>query len=242
MTELALLQRRLQRAILGESDSAWPGLEVYRNAYRLRLVEALEAEYPMLVRWLGTERFSRMAWEYIRAFPSRYRSIRWIGTHLPEFLRRRGEDAQKELATFEWALSLAFDSADAIPLAPEDLTQVPPQRWPALRLRFHASVRLHRFHYPVPQIWKALQGNTELPDCACHPEGQDWLIWRQELRCFFRSLSPAEAQALRILKEGETFSTVCTRLNGFQLDCDVAQQMAQWLRRWLQEGLIVGIR
>lgn len=242
MTDLAQLQRRLQRGILGEAELDWPGLEVYRNAYRLRLAEALETEYPMLARWLGPERFPRLARDYIRAYPSRYRSIRWIGTHLPEFLHQRGEEAHKEMATFEWALSLAFDSTDANPISPTELAKVPAEHWPALRLQFHASVHLHQFHYPVPQLWKALQGGTQLPPCEYRQESQHWLVWRRELCCFFRSLSPAEARVLKLLKTGETFSAACACLPEFDLPCDAAGQMAQWLQRWLQEGLIVGIR
>ncbi len=241
MTRLARLQHQLQQAILGRIEMDWPGLEIYRDAYRLRLTEALEAEYPMLTRWLGQERFSRMAWDYIRAHPSRHRSIRWIGRHLAEFLHRRGEPAHGEMAAFEWALGLAFDSADAVPLSGETLAAVPPERWPDLRLEFHASVSLQRFHYPVPRLWKALQAETRLPDCVYQQEPQDWLIWRRELRCYFRSLSPAEARVLEWLLDGEIFSAACACLAGFDLPGDAARQMAGWLQRWLEDGLVVRI-
>src|SRR3981081_3396810 len=100
-TRLRQLQRDLQSHLLGEATSiagdivdAPPlavadRLGIYRNAYRARLIEALDDTYPVLHAVLGDEVFVALGEEGGRAHPSVHRSIRWYGGELSEFLRRR---------------------------------------------------------------------------------------------------------------------------------------------------------
>ncbi len=251
--DLASLQRRLQAAILHREDKvaflagtqAAERLSVYLRAYRLRLTEALAVDYPMLARWLEEESFAKMAESYVAAFPSRARSIRWVGRHLPEFLRAfapwRERPELAELAVFEWSLGLAFDCADADPLRPEGLARIPPQRWPKLRLKLHPSVRLETLYYPVPQVWKALQAGAQPPVCQRLDTAVTWLLWRKGLRMFFRSLAEPERFALQAVQAGQAFAEICAGLARWNYSTDVAQYIAGLLRQWLEEGLIVAV-
>ena len=234
-------QHQLQRLILEGRPADWPGLAVYQNAYRLRLTDALAVDYPLLRRWLGEDDFTRLAQDYLAAWPSRSFSIRWIGRDLPVFLQRRGEAGRAEFAAFEWALEVAFDCADAEPLAAEVLAAVPPQDWPQLRFRFHPSVQLLWQHHAVLPLWRALQDGRPPPPCLPTETPVPVLVWRRGLRQFFRSLSPEEAGALGHLHGGGNFADACQWLATQTPIADAARQMAEWLHRWLAEGLIVSI-
>ncbi|GAB6067201.1 DNA-binding domain-containing protein [Methylothermus subterraneus] len=243
---LAQWQRRLQAAIVEENGAVSEfkeGLAVYRNAYRLRLIEALAADYPKLSRWLGEERFARLALDYVAAYPSRERSLRWVGRRLPEFLQGaspwQARPELAEMALFEWALGLAFDCADAEPLAPLHLAQIPIERWPALRLKLHPSVQVVALAYPVPQVWKALAAAEPPPACLKRPSPIPWLVWRQGFKVFFRSLAGPEHHALQKVLAGGAFAEVCEELAGWDLKPDVARYAVSLLWRWLEEGLVV---
>lgn len=250
---LAEVQRDLKAAILEEEPLIPPflagdgakGLAVYRNAYRLRLIEALAADYPKLQLWLGEEAFTRLALAYFAAFPSRERSLRWVGKRLPEFLARfdpwRAQPELAEMALFEWTLGLAFDCADADPLTPQTLAQIPTAHWPGLRFKLHPSAHLLALAYPVPQIWKALEeAKVPPPDCS-RQEPISWLIWRKGLRVFFRSLAAPERFALEAISAGEALAEVCEGLLQWQQIGDVARYAAELLKQWLKEGLLVAI-
>lgn len=250
---LAALQRQIQQAILQPAETpslpwiASPDsrqrLAIYCNAYRLRLIDALAVDYPMLSSWLGEQSFSRLSWDYFRAFPSHYRSIRWVGRDLPRFLQAAPDYQARpqlaEMAQFEWTLGLAFDAGDGEPLATEDLTRIDPQSWPGLRLSLHPSVHRLRLWFPVPKVWKALQEGGPLPQCRPREEPTDWLIWRYDLRIFFRSLTAAEAEALTGVQQGENFATICERLSHHTDPVNAAERAAWLLQQWLNEGLIV---
>ena len=61
-------------------------LDVYRDGYALRLIEVLESDYPGLLAMAGPADFDVMARAYIAAHPSHFRSVRWFGGKLAEFL------------------------------------------------------------------------------------------------------------------------------------------------------------
>ena len=60
-------------------------LGIYRDAYRVRLIEALDDIYSVLHKLLGDETFVSLAEMFIAANPSVHRSIRWYGRELADF-------------------------------------------------------------------------------------------------------------------------------------------------------------
>src|SRR4030042_464526 len=120
-------------------------LAIYADAYRLRLIEALDTDYPGLHTMAGDQEFDRLARAYIDAQPSAFRSLRWFGNRLSEFLRATTPYSDypvyAEMAAFEWAMSDAFDAADSTVAAVDDMAVLPPDVWPGLVFALHASVQ-----------------------------------------------------------------------------------------------------
>src|SRR5260370_8829163 len=100
-TRLRQLQRELQSHLLGEPSSIDEAiadapplsiadrLGIYRNAYRVRLIEALDDTYPVLHALLGDEVFVALGEEFVSTHPSVHRSIRWYGGELSGFFGKR---------------------------------------------------------------------------------------------------------------------------------------------------------
>lgn len=98
MYTLANLQQALQNHLLNEDASitqqlTWPvngllaeRLAVYANAYRWRLMDALQKEYGLLYTYIGDERFAELSEAYIDKYPSRFYSISDFTKQLPQFL------------------------------------------------------------------------------------------------------------------------------------------------------------
>ncbi|HTE41065.1 MAG TPA: DNA-binding domain-containing protein [Steroidobacteraceae bacterium] len=258
MSTIEQLQRDLQRhviegdvsiaqAIHGSVDvPAATRLGVYFDAYRLRLIEALESNYPILAKAMTQFRdehaFGRLTQQYLSVHPSRHFSIRWFGDRLAEFLTQHPDYCTErwmaELTSWEWSVAGAFDSLDAKIVALTDLGTVAPDEWAALRLKTHPSVTRLRLTTNVPKLIKAYNNSQLLPD----PEAAtatDWLIWRQDLDVQFRSLPPVEAGALDAVVLGTDFGTVCEVLAEF-IDADeVPLQAASFLKQWIVDQCLV---
>jgi hypothetical protein len=219
-------------------------LGVYRRAYGSRLAEALGSNFPVLAKLLGETDFESLAADYVRAHDSPYFSIRYYGDELAQFLDTRqpyaGAPVLAELAHWEWAMTGVFDAADATPLAPAALSRIPPQHWAQLRFAWHPSVRSLSLEWNVPQIWQALTGDTERPPATINPAPVQWLLWRQELTTYFRSVPQAETEVLDAARRGWPFGELCTLLCTQHGDSVAPERAAALLREWIGAGLIVG--
>lgn len=221
-------------------------LEIYATAYRLRLLEALDGDFVALKAHVGPERFEAICRAYIEAHPSDHFSLRHFGRHMARFLAQAAPYKAKpllaELAAFDWALTDSFDAADSAVAAVEDMAQIAPEAWPGLVFVPHASVQRLNLEWNAPTIWKAADKNEPLPEPTKAPYPVGWVMWRQGLQIYFRSLSVDEAFALDALLRGENFSAICEDLTEWVDAQNVAVHAAGLLKQWLTDGLIKEIR
>lgn len=258
---LERLQADFQAYILGD-DRAMDGkvratakahaatlLRVYRDAYALRLIEALETNFPRLKRVLGDDDFDRLARAYIAAHPSRHFSIRWFGDALAGFLFEQAPwhatPALAELARLEWALAGAFDAADAEPLDVAAIAAIAPADWPGLVLAFHPSLQAVVSRWTVPELWNALGAEGEdadIPPPEARAAPVPFAVWRRDGETFFRSMTEDEAWALDAARQGSVFGALCEGLCAFVPADQAGGRAAELLRGWVESGWVVGTR
>lgn len=247
---LAELQRQFQAYLLKDATTRPAavvgdiGAGVYLDAYMIRIVQALETDYPALRTFLGPVDFAEVAQRYVLARPSSHYSIRWAGRNLGEFLRSSAPYAAEpylaELAAFEWLLGEAFDAADDATIDTHHLARIPAEAWAGLMLRFHPSLRRLDLHFDVVEIWKTLTESSRCPALEVMRRPESWILWRSGLEVLYRPLKVEECAALDVLRQGGTFADAATRVVTV-CEMDPAQApraMAGWLRTWLQQGLI----
>jgi hypothetical protein len=236
--------RAIEARVLGSARFALETrLGIYAGAYGSRLIDALESSYPALAALLGEEDFRTLGAEYVRAHDSPYFSIRDYGDALEEFLGAHAAYTEvpllAELARWEWTLCAVFDAADAEPLAAAALARVAPADWAALRFSFHPSVRRLALAWNAPQLWKALTEGGERPELRVVAAPVEWLVWRHDLKTFFRSLPADEAAALDAARAGLSFGELCELLAAAHGAGRAPAQAAALLAGWLGAGLVV---
>ncbi len=267
-------ERMLSRVTGTAKVGAEQRLAIYYDAYRLRLLEALTSNYPVLRAWIGDEEFENAGIAYLTAHPSRHFSIRWFGHRLPEFLAATepwsGTPFLAEIASLEWALSEVFDAENGTVMAVEDMARIPVDAWPDMRMQFHPAMQRLDLRWNVPIIWKAINRNIDVekntvscrgetsatpatgnarqaealhdiptPEAGEYP--QSWLIWRQDLRTYFRSLPVDEAWALDAARSGESFAAICEGLCEWIDAQNVALHAAGLIKLWITDGIVSGI-
>lgn len=220
-------------------------LDIYYNAYRLRLAEALATDYAILKTYIGDEIFDAIVRDYIDAHPSVFRNVRWFGGQLADFLRAEpryaGQPILTDLARFEWTLGLAFDAADTAALQFEDVAAVPPEAWASLRLTPHPALHVVELRTNAVAVWNALKNEDRgiAPENLAEP--LRWAIWRKQLSPYFRSLETSEAWALVAVRNHVSFGDICAGLCQWLPEEQAAPRAAALLRGWVDEGWIASL-
>jgi hypothetical protein len=219
-------------------------VRVYRNAYRVRLLDALKDTYPVLFKILGDEVFENLGDAFIDAHPSVHRSIRWYGSELSDFLAQRPPYAEQpilaELARFEWTLSEVFDAADAVPVGPDALRTMDPESWDQLGFVFHPSLRLLDFRWNTVAVWQAMSRDEDPPQPEAAEAPIPWLLWRRELTNRFRSLDAPEKAILEAGLAGRRFGELCAVLRQWLPEEEIPLRAATLVGSWVDSGIITG--
>ncbi len=251
------LQRSLQAHLLGEPSAiaeaivdapplpALQRLGIYRNAYQVRLIDALDDTYPVLHALLGDEDFVALGEEFVAAHPSVHRSIRWYGAELAQYLSTSPPYAEQaifaEIALLEWTLAEVFDSADAEPVRRAALAAIDASAWSGLQFELHPSLRRLELQWNTVAVWQTMSRSETPPDPACAQFPVPWLLWRQNLQNYFRSMTADEAAALETALRGGSFGDICETLEEHLPVDEIPLRAASLLGLWTDSGIIVAI-
>ncbi|ASQ45224.1 HvfC/BufC N-terminal domain-containing protein [Legionella clemsonensis] len=231
-----------QAVVDSEKVSAAKRLNIYRNAYYIRLLECLASNFPMLREYVGLEAFQEIGRAYLEKNPSSYRSIRWFGDSFSTYLKSIEEDCLAELAQFEWSLTLAFDAADARVVTIEEMANVAPEHWATMTFAPHPSLQQKHFYWNIVPIWQAIANDQPLPKPVKKAEAITWVVWRSNYRSRFYSLAEDECWAMRAMIQGANFGEICTGLGEWHDEEQVGMQAASLLKSWIQSELLSEIK
>lgn len=256
MSDFARLQGDFQRAVLDGDEGVLAEIldspretrgvlfDVYRNAYVLRLVETMRNENELLHAYLGEETFNTMARAYVAARPSRHPNLRWFCQGLPRFLAATppysDHPAVAELSSLETALADAFDAPDDHVLGLADFGEVPPDSFPALVFRPHASARRLDFATNGFAIWSALRDDETPPEAETPPEPEKLIVWRQDDTAMVRVLSAEEVMLWDEASGGLPFGVLCEMAATYDDPEGAAGRVAGYLQGWVGAGLLGG--
>ncbi len=205
-------------------------LDIYRGMYELRLVEALRADYPGLVRLLGEDLFDELARLYVAAHPSRSYTLNRLGDRLPEYLARveglPKPGFTRALARLELAETLVFDEEESLHASAEFLTGVPADQWSGLRFRPISALRLLRLDYPAHLF----------ADAALRPKKTRLIVYRRDFAVASLSVSEPAMALFEALAEGRPLSDAVERA-----DRAKESEIFGWFRDWFSEGLFQSV-
>lgn len=243
MSEMLAFQRRFMAEVVSPTapQDPQPGLQAYRDAYLLRIDEALRTDFAAVHQILGDDDMLALSVDYIEAHPSDNPSIRWVGRSLASFIAESAHWSRvpllAEIARFEWAKSCLFDAEDAGVATLEDLQAIAPERWGGLRLELTPALCIQQLPGNVPLIWQQLTNEESVATPSAEAE-EPWLMWRKELLVHWRSLDGAELAALQAVMAGATFAELCQQLLEFTDEENVPSLAMQLLMQWCHDQII----
>ena len=229
------------------------GMNVYADAYLLRLQDALCGIYPSLVYVLGKARFFDLVGDFLAVHPPSEASIKYVGRPLASYLRSDrppllesdgvSNQLLADLAEFEWTTSDLIDCHNGPPsVSASALTAIAASEWEHVRFSFTHCLRLVQTTYAVAPVTSAI-------DCGETPKRPatgdfHYLFYRQNEVVSFLELDRPEACCFNHLHQGDTFSAACAAAAQLAPDSNqehLIPRLVNCLHQWLRVGLIVTI-
>ena len=216
---------------------------VYQGMYLLRMIEALEGDYPAVAHFLGEEEFAEVVTRYVAVHPSTSYTFNRLGERFPEFLessrgiRRKGFVA--DLARLELAVTEVFDAPVSEAWPAEAVAQIREEAWPGAVLEPIAAFRLGAYGYPVNAYLQSVkEENHDHPDVG--RKATYVAVWRKGYEVWRLDLSKAAYEFLGALAKGRPFGkAVASAARGMQ--GNPGDQLFRWLRDWVAEGMFQGV-
>ena len=234
----------IDRVILpSQTLTAVERVGVYQGMYLLRMIEALEGDYPAVAHFLGDEEFGGVVTRYVAAHPSRSYTFNRLGERFPEFLkasrgiRRKGFVA--DLARLELAVTEVFDAPESDAWPAEAVARIPEEAWAGAVLKPIAAFRLGAYGYPVNAYLQSVkEENHDHPDVG--HKATFAAVWRKGFEVWRLDLSKPAYEFLGALAKGRPFGkAVAAAARGMQ--GNPGDQLFRWLRDWVAEGMFQGI-
>ncbi len=216
---------------------------VYHGMYLLRMEEALAADYPLVTRLLGDDRFGELVAEYVERFPSRSYTLNRLGDHLPRFFNERpgwpGAAFLHDLAHFELAMTEVFDEAESPTLSTDDLEAVPPDAWETARLRPIAALRLLEFGHAVLPHLTAYHRDQPPPAARRRPSRV--AVYRRRYSVLRLELDRSQYALLTALTAGVPLGEALAGAIGSSPSPRRQAKVFSWFKTWISEGLFAAV-
>lgn len=255
MNQLLLTQEKFL-ACLQDDDAPLPagfdarraaGMDVYRNAYRARLIEVLRSTFERTVNLVGDEAFAQAAAHHLILHPPGSWTIDLVGQRFAKTcadLFAQDPDVG-ELAWLEWTMHCAFTAADTAPITRASFAAATAGfdagQWDSLCLALMPGTALRPVTFDIPALWRAL-GDPAGAQPVLLEEAHWLLVWRDDELPVFALVPCAEGQALADMQGGTPFGQACAdALHGTDAAEAVARAGAM-LQGWIDMGLIEGVR
>jgi hypothetical protein len=178
-------------------------LEVYRSAYRIRMVESLRDDFGRVEKEIGETEFRKLAEDYLDERPSRYASLAEFSQDFPDFVRGLSPSHYR-LASIDWAEILA-SHAQAIDFG---------------KILLADEIQSGALYRIVQNPTLQFHSDSERPVVA----------FRSRVGTFTKELVPSELQVLNLFVNGQTPETLNEALTKNKIDENaVLPMISEWV-------------
>lgn len=212
------------------------GLAVYRNNYRLGLMDTLKMIYPVCGQIVGEEFFTGLAREYSKRHASHSGNLHSYGAAFGDFLQgfppAQTLPYLADVARLEWAVHRSYYAIDQQPLAATALADVHPDQFGQLRFILSESSRVLSSPWPVVAIWQGHQPGQRL-NVDLESGGEQALVSRHAGKVRVQAQTAGMAALLLALQQGllleEAAGQALSAEAGFDLQAGLARLFADGL-------------
>lgn len=213
-------------------------LNVYRNAYEIRLVDATISDYKALKHYMGDAACRALIAEYVRATPSHHWDLNPYAFGFADYVAQHHADNQPvlALAQLEAAIARALWAPESPVLDAHALTNLTPEILAETEFTLRTALCLVHVPCGAESYVHAFRSAEPLDEM---PRAEEYVcVLRHPYNVYRHMLEPTEYQLLVAISKGMPFGAALEEVAASQADEGAALVAAlpNYLNRWFQEG------
>ncbi|HPI41280.1 MAG TPA: putative DNA-binding domain-containing protein [Pseudobdellovibrionaceae bacterium] len=209
----------------GTSQQIKTGMDVYKNAYRLRLIESITSDFQYSIKALGVRKFNSLCLTYIYNQPSEFHDLLDYSHQFPEFLKKN----KKLILKTPWIISLLlFERAlNLISLGSSKSNSKSNSILETSQIQLKSSAQLLTSTYDLNKAISH-QRIKALPKIKTY-----YRISKSGSKIYFPKISKAEYLILKKLESKHSISELSHSISSKTLN-----HLSGWFSDWIKEGVI----
>jgi hypothetical protein len=221
-------------------------LDVYAEAYFLRLRDSLREDFCSITRIIGTKIFDGMISEYLASYPSRSHTITDVSEQFSKYLETHSLTESlphlPDLARLEWLTTQQFYAADSAAVDFSAFSNRSPEMWAQARLVPAPSATLFHSDWAkaIHRLW--LDREKRRGRAAVKPKAPGTLLIYRNLEGFVHveHLNETQALILKLIFENKTLNAICERLA--EQNLDETPRLMEWISSWAKSRILSQIQ
>jgi len=221
-------------------------LEIYREQFWLRHIDALKEDFVTIHHLLGEDGFRAACESYVAACPPQSFTLRDLGDRFADFIRRNvpwsEDDLLFDCARLEWAFVEAFDAPDAPPLDPRSIAEAPEDAWGSAKVVLHPSVQLVPLFHPA-HLFRAEVRDGMNPDRPASAPSHV-VVYRGADKLMYVAIEPLAFDLLQLLACGMPLAPACERVAAEAHVADASAlepKIGEWFQAWASYGWVTRV-
>lgn len=222
-----------------EGRPAGKRFNVYRNNVIVSLMDAMENAFPVISKLIGPQNFRNLARIFVKDHPPQSPLLMFYGDDFPAFLEGFAPLGHvpylADVARLELARRHAYHAEDAVPVSPNALSAVSPERLMEACFTLAPAMQIVESPYPIVALW-----HYNMTDGAPKPQAgaEVALISRPQLDLNMQAIAQDAGAFLNGLKDnltlGEAYEAGLAASKDFDLSAAIGLM--------LSGGLITNIK
>lgn len=216
-------------------------IAVYRRMFVLRMVDAMEIDYPAVKHFFGEEKFHEVVMEYVGKYPSHSYTLNHLGRKFPQFINESSLEQKEflfDLSRLELALTENMDAPESPILKRDNLESMRLEEWERASLLPIAALELMEFDYPVAEYLRAVMDEESTPSFI--EKEKNWIVvYRKNYTTWFKQLMHEEYVLLQELCKGtpltKSFDILVERFPDKQQAFE--HHVFDWFSDWVGRGM-----
>jgi hypothetical protein len=218
-------------------------LDVYRQQFWLRHVDALREDFVSVHHLLGDAGFEELCQRYLAVNPPTSFTLRDLGDRFADFIDAtppyKCDALLVDCARLEWAFVEAFDASDAPPLDTQAIVAAREEAWAGAQVALHPSVQALRLSHPAHVYRAQVREGADPP--RPEPTPTCVVVYRGAEKLMYIAVEPLALQLLDLLAAGTPLASACESVAkeaGIANASELEPRVGAWFQAWAGYGWV----